>query len=154
MKRLFDLSPLGTAREAIAVTRIIPPPDHSAASEQELLNWYRQIREPLKAQYSIEDEVALIAWELARWQDGLTLIEQQAVILLVLTVLVQHRQGSTRIRLRSEKGRSIRLGLARRLLEEIKPTPGTIDLEETQAVELVDSLIDSQKLRVIVGSHG
>ena len=54
----------------------------TAASEQDLLDWYRKIREPLKALYSVEDEIALIAWELARWQDGLELIEQQAVILL------------------------------------------------------------------------
>ena len=152
MKRSFDLSPLGTAREAITASRSVPLPGHSAETAQQLLDWYRQIREPLKAHYSVEDEVALIAWELARWQDGLALIEQQAVILLVLTVLVQLRQGSTRIRLRDQEGRSIRLELASRLLKEVESIPGTIGLEPVQAVELVETLIDSKKLGSIVGS--
>ena len=99
MKRSIDLSPLGHGARGDCRLRSAPSPGQSAGAEQELLDWYRKIREPLKALYSIEDEVAFIAWELARWQDGLELIEQQAVILLVLTVLVQLRQGSTRIRL-------------------------------------------------------
>ena len=119
--------------------------------EQDLLCWYRKIREPLKALYSVEDEIALIAWELARWQDGLELIEQQALILLVLTVLIHLRHGSTRIRLRGHEGRSIRLDLASRLLKGIEPVPGTIGLEPVQAVELIETLIDSQRLGAVVG---
>jgi exodeoxyribonuclease V alpha subunit len=153
MKRSFDLSPLGTAREAIADGRPVAATDSSAGLDQELLDWYRKIREPLKALYSVEDEIALIAWELARWQDGLGLFEQQALILLILTVLVQLRQGSTRIRLRGEEGRSICLDLASRLLKSIEPVPGTKCLEPVQAVELALTLIDSQRLGAIVGVH-
>ena len=76
------------------------------------------------------------------------------MILLVLTVLVHLRQGSTRIRLRGQEGRSIRLDLASRLLKDIKPVPGTIGVEPAQAVELVETLIDSQKLEAIVGLAG
>jgi exodeoxyribonuclease V alpha subunit len=151
MKRSFNLTPLGTARAAIDDLWPAPAPDRSATSEQEVLAWYRQIYEPLKAQYSIEDEVALVAWELARWQEGLMLFEQQAVILLVLAVLVQLRQGSTRIRLRGQEGRAIRLELASRLLKDTEPKPGTIGIEPAQAVELVETLIDTHKLEAIVG---
>ena len=139
MKRSFDLSPLGSAREAITVSAISP--GRSPASEQELFDWHCKIRELFKSLYSIEDEVALLAWELARWQHGLMPTEQQAVILLVMTVLVQLRQGSTRVR----------LDVASRLLKEIERTPGAIGLELGQAVELVKMLIDSQKLGAIVG---
>ena len=89
----------------------------------------RKSREPLKALYSVEDEIALIAWELARWQPGLGLLERQALILLVLTVLVHLRQGSTRIRLRGDQGRSLRLDLASRLLKEIDSSPATPSIE-------------------------
>ncbi len=51
--------------------------------DQELLSaGSGKIREPLKALYNVEDEIALIAWELARWQPGLGLIERQALIML------------------------------------------------------------------------
>jgi exodeoxyribonuclease V alpha subunit len=153
MKKALDLSPFGTAREAITVASPAPLAGSLAASESELLSWFRKICEPLKALYSIEDEIALVAWELARWQDGLGLFEQQALILLILTVLVQLRQGSTRIRLRGEKGRSIRLDLASRLLKDIEPVPGAIGLEPAQAVELVETLIDSHRLGAVVGLH-
>ena len=149
MKKALDLSPFGTAREAITVASPAPLAGSLAASESELLSWFRKIRERLKALYSIEDEIALVAWELARWQDGLGLFEQQTLILLILTVLVQLRQGSTRICLRGEKGRSIRLDLASRLLKDIEPVPGAIGLEPAQAVEL----IDSHRLGAVVGLH-
>jgi exodeoxyribonuclease V alpha subunit len=153
MKKALDLSPFGTAREAITGASPAPLAGSLAASEPELLSWFRKIREPLKALYNIEDEIALVAWELARWQDGLGLSEQQALILLILTVLVQLRQGSTRICLRGEKGRSIRLDLASRLLKDIEHAPGAIGLEPVQAVELVETLIDSQRLGAVVGLH-
>ena len=107
----------GHGARGIASASPAPVPGSTAASEQDLLGWYRKIREPLKALYNLEDEIAFIAWELARWQDGLELIEQQALILLILTVLVHLRQGSTRIRLRGQEGRSLRLDLASRLLK-------------------------------------
>ena len=37
----------------------VPSPGDSAEPAQQLLDWYRKIREPLKALYSVEDEVAL-----------------------------------------------------------------------------------------------
>ena len=79
MKKALDLSPFGTAREAITGASPAPSAGSLAASESELLSWFRKIREPLKALYNIEDEIALVAWELARWQDGLELLEQQAL---------------------------------------------------------------------------
>ena len=93
MKRPLDLSPLGTAREAICGASHSPLPASPTASEQELLCWFNKIREPLRTLYNVEDEIGLIAWELARWQEGLELIEKQALILLVLTVLVHLRNG-------------------------------------------------------------
>jgi exodeoxyribonuclease V alpha subunit len=151
MKRPLELSPHGTAREAIAGTTPGPFPGSRAAAEQELLCWYRQIREPLKALYGVEDEVALIAWELARWQDGLGLTEQQALILLIVTTLIHLRQGSTRVRLRGPEGRFIRHELARQLLEGIKSVPGAPSLDPVQAVELIETLIESHRLGAIVG---
>jgi exodeoxyribonuclease V alpha subunit len=152
MTQPLDLSPLGTAREAVVGASPAPLPGSAAAAEQDLLCWYRKIREPLKALYGVEDEVALIAWELARWQDGLGLIEQQSLILLVLTAMVHLRQGSTRICLRGQEGRTIRLDLASRLLKGIAPVPGTTGLEPVQAVELIETLIDSHRLGAVVGT--
>ena len=71
-----------------------------ADSELALLDWLEQLREPLKTLYNLEDEISYIAWELARWQEGLALRERQALILLILSALIQLRQGSTRIALR------------------------------------------------------
>jgi exodeoxyribonuclease V alpha subunit len=152
MKSPLALSPLGTAREAIAGPMPAPLPGSPAGSEQELLAWYRKIREPLQALYNIEDEIALIAWELIRWQNDLGLIEQQALLLLVLTVMVHLRQGSTRIRLRGPEGRFIRLDLASRLLKGIEAAPATMSLEPIQAVELIETLIDAHRLGAIIGT--
>ena len=44
---------------------------------------------------------------------------------MILTVLVQLRQGSTRIRLRSDQGRAFASKLASRLLTEIDSSPAT-----------------------------
>src|SRR5271170_7777382 len=125
MKEPVDLSPLGTAREAIDGNCPTRSPDSSAAREQDLLCWYRKIRGPLKSLYNVEDEVGLIAWDLTRCQVGLGLIDQQALMLLILTILVHLRQGSTRIPLRGPEGVAIRLDLASRLLKGIEPIPGT-----------------------------
>ena len=67
MKKALDLSPFGTAREAI--TGASPAPLVGSLAESELLSWFRKIREPLKALYGIEDEIALIVWELLRAAD-------------------------------------------------------------------------------------
>jgi exodeoxyribonuclease V alpha subunit len=123
-----------------------------ASIDQQLWDWCKKIREPLKAQYSADDECALIAWELARWQDGLLYTEQQALILLILTVLVHLRQGSTRIRLRGPEGRLMRLDLAARLLKGIESAADRSDVEPVAAVELIETLIDSQRLTAVVGS--
>jgi exodeoxyribonuclease V alpha subunit len=152
MNGLRELSPLGTAREAMIGAIPTRRDGNATASDQDLLAWYRKVQVPLQALYSVEDEVALIAWELVRWQDGLTLFEQQALLLLVLTVLVHLRQGSTRIRLRGAEGRLVRLDLASRLLKGIEPVPATISLEPVQAVELIETLIDSHRLGAVVGS--
>ena len=95
MKNQIELSPLGTASGFVTVpnTRRIDP-------DNVLLTWLKKIRERLNDLYNIDDVVALMAWELARWQSGLTPLERQAVILLVLLMLVQDRQGSTRVALR------------------------------------------------------
>ena len=49
MKGPLDLSPLGTAREAIAGASPASLPESAGPSEQALLSWYRKVREPLKA---------------------------------------------------------------------------------------------------------
>ena len=97
----------------------------TAATDQELLSWFAKIAEPLKALYGVEFEVALIAWELARWQPGFGLLERQALIVLVLTVIVHLQEGSTRIRLRGDQGRALRLDTANRLLDDIDSSPAT-----------------------------
>ena len=105
MKRPLDISPFGTAHDAV-VRANAASADSAEDAERKLFLWYDRVREPLRALYGIEDEVAVIAWELARWQEGLGLIEQQALILLVLSALVRLRQGSSRIRLRRPGGAS------------------------------------------------
>ena len=73
MKRANTLSPFGTARGAVAtgeaenLAGVYIPADHDIV----LLAWIEQLREPLKTLYSLEDDIAYIAWELARWQEGL-----------------------------------------------------------------------------------
>ena len=151
MNAQVDLSPLGTAREVVAGGGIPPSLDASDLSALDLLDWYRTIREPLKAFYNLEDEIALIAWEWPAGRTGLGLIEQQAVMLLILTALVHLREGSTRILLRGEVGRSRRLDFADRLLKGLEPMPATAGLEPVHAVELIETLIDSNQLEAIVG---
>jgi exodeoxyribonuclease V alpha subunit len=154
MKRPVDLSPFGTAREAVAGEYASSSGGGQSASETYLWNWYSRIREPLKTLYNVEDGTAMIAWELARWQEGLGLFERQALILMILTALVHLRGGSTRIRLRGTAGRLLRLDLAERLLSEIPPSPHTEGLGPVQAVELIETLIDADRLGAIIGVPG
>ena len=98
MKGSIELSPLGTAREGIGVSE-------QPVGEVELLRWLGHIREQLKTLYNLDEEVAFLAWELSRWQPGLEAGDRQALILLILTALIQEGQGSTRIAFRSSEGR-------------------------------------------------
>ncbi len=149
-----DLSPLGTAREAVLDANLAPLPEGAAAADQALLTWYRKIREPLKALYNLEEEIVLIAWELTRWQDGLELVERQAVMILILAVLIHLREGSTRIRLKGGAGPSVLLDLAARLLKGQDPVPPPLRLEAVQVVKIIEKLVDSKRLGTIVGSAG
>ena len=149
-----DLSPLGTAREAVLDANLASLPEGAAAADQALLTWYRKIREPLKALYNLEEEIVLIAWELSRWQDGLDLVERQAAMILILAVLIHLREGSTRIRLKGGPGPSVLLDLAARLLKGQDPPPPALRLEAVQAVKIIEKLVDSQRLGSIVGSAG
>jgi hypothetical protein len=97
MKGSVDLSPFGTAREAVASESSPPSPGCTSTSARAILCWLRKFREPLRALYNLDDEIACIAWELARWQEGLEVGEYKALILLILSALVHLRQGSTRI---------------------------------------------------------
>ncbi len=108
MKGSIELSPLGTARRAFGVSE-------QPVGEVELLRWLGHIREQLKTLYNLDEEVAFLAWELSRWQPGLEADDRQALILLILTALIQEGQGSTRIAFRSSEGRALRHKLAQRV---------------------------------------
>ena len=129
-------------------------PDAGIDPENVLLTWLKKIRKRLNDLYNIDDVVALIAWELARWQSGLTPLERQAVILLVLLMLVQDRQGSTRVALRSTRGKALRLEFARSLLGGLEITAGLDPLDPPRAAEVMLTLIDKGSLESIVGQPG
>ena len=138
MKGPIVLSPLGTARAGIGVTG---QPD----AELDLLGWLGHIREQLRTLYNMEEEVAFLAWELARWQAGLDSDERQALILLILTALIQERQGSTRIAFRNAEGRALRRKLAKGLL-------GSDEFTSLQAVDRIETMIDSGRAGTIIGT--
>ena len=115
--------------------------------ELELLDWLGPIRERLKALYNLEEDVVFLAWELARWQPGLDPDERQALILLILTALIQERQGSTRIAFRDRDGRELRFELASRLL-------GVTGHGALHAVERIETMIDSGRVDTIIGTAG
>ena len=152
MKGPIELLPFGTAR--MAVTEVDSPVAFGTDSEFELalLSWLAQVRVQLKIQYNVEEEISYIAWELSRWQEGLARDERQALILMILSVLVHLREGSTRLALRSLHGRALRLDLARGLLKDIQPVPGIECIEPARAVELVEALVESGRLGTIVGA--
>jgi exodeoxyribonuclease V alpha subunit len=152
MRRPVELSPLGTAREAITSECFHSPTDNTSASQSDLLEWCSEIREPLKALYNVEDEIVFVAWELARWQEDLGLVERQAVILLILTAIVHLREGSTRIPLRTTAGRTHRLDFATKMLQGVQSSPDTGGMSPVQAVELVETLIDTHRLGTLIGS--
>lgn len=140
MKGPIVLSPLGTAREGIGLSA-------QPAAELDLLGWLGHIREQLRTLYNMEEEVAFLAWELARWQAGLDSDERQALILLILTALIQDRQGSTRIAFQSPEGRALRFKLAKGLL-------GPVGLTPSQAVDRIETMIDSGRASTIIGWAG
>src|SRR3984957_14997415 len=121
MKSSMGLSPFGSSRVAVAGgdhTSAVVPSDPEIA----LLEWVEQLREPLRTLYNLEDEIVYIAWELGRWQEGLVPRERQALILLILCVLIQLRQGSTRIALRRAHDRhSLQIELINGILGGIEP---------------------------------
>jgi exodeoxyribonuclease V alpha subunit len=127
MKAAAALSPHGTARPPV---------------EDALLDWLGPVRARLASEFGIEPEVGFLAWEVARWPDGLDLEERQALALLVLTALVALRQGSTRLPLGDDEGRDMRHEIAARLLDE------------TGAVEAGDRLIASGRAAAVVGVAG
>jgi exodeoxyribonuclease V alpha subunit len=157
MKSSIALSPFGTARAAVAGR----DPSGAAgtgipsSAEIALLAWLEQVREPLGTLYNLEDEVAYIAWELARWQDGLAPRERQAVILLILSALIQLRQGSTRIALRvGDDGHAPRTEFITKILAGVQPSAGSETLvNPTEAIDLMETLVESGRLGAIVGSE-
>jgi len=140
MKGPIVLSPLGTARQGIGVSG-------QPVAELDLLGWLGHIREQLTKLYNMEEEVAFLAWELARWQPGLETDERQALILLILTALIQEQQGSTRIAFRSPEGRVLRRKLAKGLL-------GSDEFTSLQAVDRIETMIDSGRVSTIIGRAG
>ena len=157
MKGPIELSPFGTAGRPSRAWVSAAGSGSTSASVPEpevaLLGWLGQVREPLRTLYNLEDEIAFIAWELARWQPGINLVERQALILLILTALVHLRLGSTRIALRGEPGRALRLDLARRLLSGVEPKTGFDALvDPVRAAELMETLVDSGRAGAIIGA--
>lgn len=141
MRPLTELSPFGTARAAVAMGDRAD----SLGEEQALLDWLRPIRERLAALFNLEEEVAFLAWELARMPAGLDPRERAALTLLALTSLIALRQGSTRLPLRD---RTLRLEIARQLVTEGEAIPG---LDASLAVTLADELVDGRRVAAIVG---
>jgi exodeoxyribonuclease V alpha subunit len=157
MKCPIELSPLGTALAAVANVSSTCKPSSSSPSVPEpeiaLLAWLGQVREQLRALYNLEDEVAFIAWDLAHWQPGISLVERQALILLILMIHVHLRLGSTRIAWHSEQGLALRLDLAGKLLKNIKPTTGLDTLvDSVKAIKLMETLIESGRAHVLIGT--
>jgi exodeoxyribonuclease V alpha subunit len=157
MKASFALSPFGTARAAVAGGERASLAGVPAPSEREiaLLDWLEQLREPLKTLYNLEDEIAYIAWELARWQEGLAPRERQALILLILSALIQLRQGSTRIALRSgADDQSRRIELVKGILGGVQPKGESETLvDPIEAIRLMETLVESGRCGAIVGSE-
>jgi exodeoxyribonuclease V alpha subunit len=140
MKGPIVLSPLGTAREGVGASGQLE-------AELDLLGWLGHIREQLTKLYNMEEDVAFLAWELARWQPGLEADERQALILLILTALIQERQGSTRIAFRSPEGLALRRKLAKGLL-------GSDEVTSLELVDLIETMIDSGQASTIIGRAG
>jgi exodeoxyribonuclease V alpha subunit len=140
MKGPIVLSPLGTAREGLGVSG-------QPEAELDLLGWLGHLRERLRTLYNMDEEVAFLAWELARWQPGLEADERKALILLILTALIQERQGSTRIAFRSAEGRFLRIKLAEGLLGPDGRIP-------RQAVDRIETMIDTGRVSTIIGTGG
>jgi exodeoxyribonuclease V alpha subunit len=153
MKRPIDLSPLGTALVAVADEGSASTGRVGSAgmSEVALLDWLGQLGEALRTRYNLEEETVFIAWELARWQPGLKLIERQALILLILSTLVHLWHGSTRITIRDDEGQPLFLDLAGELLTEIQPSPGIDGIEPNGMAKLMEQLVDSGRLSAIIG---
>jgi exodeoxyribonuclease V alpha subunit len=154
VKSSVELSPFGTAQAAVAwgdQASVAAP----FGPEIALLKWIEQLCEPLRTLYNQEDEVVYIAWELARWQEGLAPRERQALILLILSALIQLRHGSTRIALRGgSDDQSRRIELVKGLIGSIQPKAQSETLvDPAQAIQLMDTLIESGRLGAIVGSE-
>jgi exodeoxyribonuclease V alpha subunit len=152
MRTAAPLSPLGTARAAITS---VQPADTAEAA---LLAWLAPVRERLVTAFAVEDEIALLAWELARWPAGLDLDDRAALTLLALSAMLALRQGSTRLPLRGTEGRAFRLDLARRLLGDA-PEPGrddgiSVDLTPDETVDRALALVDSGRAGMLVGAPG
>ncbi len=153
MKSSMGLSPFGSSRVAVAGsdhTSAVVPSDPEIA----LLEWVEQLREPLRTLFNLEDEIVYVAWELARWQEGIAPRERQALILLILSALIQLRQGSTRIALRARADdQSRRIELVKGLIGGIQPKAVSETLvDANQAVQLMDVLVESGRLNAVVGS--
>jgi exodeoxyribonuclease V alpha subunit len=134
----IGLSPLGTARVALGANdQTNDTPGQDAA----LLAWLQGLREPIETEYNLESEILAIAWELTRWQPGLSAKEYHALSLLILLALVQLRQGSTRITLRGPKGDELRLDFARRMLGKTRPAGGLPKLEDSEEVSDIAALM-------------
>ena len=146
MKKSIKLSPLGTARRALDNEGSVPEQDAA------LLDWLGQVREQIGALYNLEEEILYIAYELARWQMGINLVEREALILLILVTLVQMRQGSTRIALHDDAGRAVWVELAERLLGGVHRATGVEALDDpSKMTDLIETLVASRRLGSIIG---
>lgn len=149
MTASIDLSPLGTASAAFLANN---QTDGALRQEAAMLAWLGHLREPLETEYNLEGEISAIAWELARWQQGLSPSEHQALILLILLALVQVGQGSTRVALRGQGGEQLRGDFARRLLARVRPVDELSKLDPSAAASQILELIDSGRAGALVGT--
>ena len=153
MRSSLELSPLGTARAGVLPAGMAALagtlPGCGLDPELGLLQWLLHVRRRLRELYNLEDEVAFLAWELARWQPGISLLQRQAMILLIITVQVHLRLGSTRIAWSGEQGDAIRLSLATNLLSGLEPIAGFAALADPgQAANLMVTIVSSGQAAV------
>ncbi len=154
LKKQVDLLPVGTALQAIATgdTASMQQAASTAGADIALFDWLTRLGKRLRTRYNLEQETVFVAWELAQLVPGLELAERQAVILLILSMLVHLRYGSTRIAIRDEEGQPLFQSLANELLAEVEPSPAHSDFPAVLLAALMENLIGSGRLSTIVGS--
>lgn len=133
-------SPLGTARQLF-----LGHTPFQEARASALLDTLHRAAE----QHEEGRNALLLAWELSRYQEGLSLSEYQALLLLLLASLLTMRQGSTRMPVLGDAGRAHleeTLGAFLGGRSRIQPW--------RQYLDVIDSLLLSRRVPRLIGTPG